>query len=283
MIRSVSKPDWFFVFSSGGALPADLPSTLKQTFLNPGVLYTFSLPNANTPSRVSVGKNQTHLEFSLFNHMARAVRHASEDDIARSADWLQFKRLWPNDKRVDLSVMPDNLPVTDEQEWMQIVDQDFLEDDEFYHRFAAIMAERACSKDNILVTQSASYFLTRALVQVLNRLDYTVHLLTHERFVSHFRDILPSDRIIEFSNGDQIRFDALVELCEKTKIRIAFAGAVVPYSSPRPIIEPQDGYQDIEKVAVAMAGKILCGVNLKRKFVDGHANHHVIHENRWGY
>jgi hypothetical protein len=64
---------------------------------------------------------------------------------------------------------------------------------------------------------------------------------------------------------------------------IAFAGAVVPYSSPRQIIEPEDGYQDIEKVAVAMAGRILCGVNLKRQFVDGHTNHHAIHENRWGY
>ena len=282
IMQSALNSDWFLVFTSGQTLPTDLPPTLKQTFLNPGVLYTFSLPKADTPHNESFSINETNSKFFLFNHMARAIRKAGGDVVARCTDWQQFKCLWPDDKRVDLSVLPETLPATDEQEWMQIVDREFLKD-EFCHRFAAIMAERASSRDNILVTQSASYFLTRALIQVLIRLDFTVYLLTHKRFESYFRDILPSDRIVEFSNCDQIRLEALVELCDKTKNKIAFAGAVVPYSSPRQIIEPEDGYQDIEKVAVAMAGRILCGVNLKRQFVDGHTNHHAIHENRWGY
>ena len=283
IMQTALKSDWFLVFTSGQTLPTNLPSTLKQTFLNPGVLYTFSLPKSDTPHNESFSINETNSKFFLFNHMARAIRKSGWDGVTRCTDWQQFKRLWPDDKRVDLSVLPETLPVTDEQEWMQIVDREFLEDDEFYHRFAAIMTELASSKDNILVTQSASYFLTRALIQVLIRLDYTVQLLTHKRFASHFRDILPSYQTIEFATGERIRFDALSDLCDKTNKRVAFAGAVVPYSSPRQIIEPEDGYQDIEKVAVAMAGRILCGVNLKRQFVDGHTNHHAIHENRWGY
>jgi hypothetical protein len=283
IMRSSSNPDWFLVFSSLQMIPEELPYMLKHTFINPGVLYTFSLSEDDKPSIELTSTYEPKKAFLLFNYMANSLRQAGSESIHRCKDLHTFMNLWPDDKRINLSTLPDELPVTDEHEWMQVVDRDFLEDDEFCHQFAATMAERVSPKTNILVIQSASYFLTRALIQVLIRLDFTVYLLTHKRFESYFRDILPSDRIVEFSNCDQIRFEALVELCDKTKNKIAFAGAVVPYSSPRGIIEPEDGYQDIEKVAVAMAGRILCGVNLKRQFVDGHANHHTIHENRWGY
>lgn len=283
ILHALPNPDWFLFFSCDQRIPGGLPSNLKESYINPGVMHHFSLTiDKKCPSQ-STDVFEPGVVFFLFNHIADALSRAGKKNIVECTNWDQFKNLWPTDKRLQLSVLPEELPATDEQEWMLAVDDDILDDKGFCRKFATVLADRVSTNSNLLVTQSASFFLTRALIRILVQLDYTVYLITHQRFSRYFNDVLPPHQIIIFSHCERIKFDCLKELCEDTKNAVPFSGAVVPYSSPRSIIEPEDGYQNIEKVAAFLADRIVCGVNLKRQFVSGHKDHRSIYENRWGY
>ncbi len=98
-------------------------------------------------------------------------------------------------------------------------------------------------------------------------LGYNLYLVTHKRFNSHFQDILSDERIWTFDCCDGINQEELHEFCINIKKEISFAGAIIPYSITRNVIESRDGYQDVEKLAIDLAGRILCRINLKRRFV----------------
>lgn len=271
-LKSFSKQDWIVFVHPANVFPPEMRKNILGTFLNPGILYF-----------IDCFYSKTQNPLPLFSPNALALRQAGFDGIAQCRDFEQFINLWPKDKQIQSSLPFKSWLATNENEWKERIDQNFFEDREFVSRLSLVMSQALPDKGNILVTQSASFYLTRALTRLLLNMGYNVHLLSHERFISHFRDILPTKQIIAFKNPEMIKFKDLFSLCAQLREKFTFQGAVVPYSSPRRILEPKDGYQDIEKIAEYIAGKIVCRVNIKREFITGHKDHDVTHDNPWSY
>jgi hypothetical protein len=267
---------------------------MDSTFCNPGVFHTLADEHGQPDSRPASGDRPPSASArdgattslpgpALFHSRAQALRLAGFDGIRDCASLRQFQSFWPEDKQVLLTTPLDQLPETDDLEWARQVDHHALQDHAFRDRFDLVLSQAAPRNSPLLVTQSASMFLTRALLQLLTDLGHTPHLLCHRRFADFFQDVLPDNQIWTFDHCPRIQLAPLKPLLERISNQVTFAGAVVPYSTPRNVVEPEDGYQEIEQVAASLAGRVICRVNLKRRFVTGHSDHAVVHENRWGY
>ena len=96
--------------------------------------------------------------FYFFNHNTSSLPQAGNDGIVQCKDLDQFQNLWPEDKQIRVTTLPEYMPATDEHEWMDVVDWHVLQDRNFCCQFASIMLQSVPGKGNILITQSASYF-----------------------------------------------------------------------------------------------------------------------------
>ena len=102
---------------------------------------------------------------------------------------------------------------------------------------------------------------------MLKETGFEPHVISHERFAHTFEDVLPNTNIHVFNNIEHFDFVTLKEHCDSILNEITFSGAVVPYSIFDKTAKVDDGYQQIEKVAAYLGGKVVARVNIKRNFV----------------
>jgi hypothetical protein len=238
---------------------------LRTIFLNPGVLHRIPLPRADRSLQSTA---------MLFHPHALALRQAGFDRLAKCVDLDQFQSLWPESKQVS-GPLPDSVSTFEmEQEYLRATDQHVLtstnsHDQVFRERFALILSQAAPQKGPILVTQSAPVALTRPLVALISAIGYQPHVLTHKRFAVFFKGLAPNEQIWTFDHCNTISFDALADLRQRIASTLSFRGAVMPCAITRSRLEPRDGYQNVERTALDLTGRIICRVNLKRQFVRG--------------
>jgi radical SAM superfamily enzyme YgiQ (UPF0313 family) len=109
--------------------------------------------------------------------------------------------------------------------------------------------------DPVLVMQTSRPPLTRWLVRTLKTWGYDVHLATPARFRKEFGTLLPNERIHTFEGQSHFRFDLHAEWARQLRSKFAFKGAFIPYS-----FASRQGYEDVERLAVEFAGRIVAGV-----------------------
>lgn len=149
---------------------------------------------------------------------------------------------------------------------------------EGYRRFAAAEIERnlansefpqqlrkkidqACGSDGkVIVLQSAKVSFTRFLVRMLSEMGMEVHVFTHDRFAGEFE--LYAKEIHRFSSCGDFHHDVLQEEARALRKKYGFSGAIIPYSNLE-----GGGYEEVEKVAVELAGTIAVGVNIQGSFL----------------
>lgn len=247
-IGSLQHNDWIMLLSCGMILPEDFRERLNGLVFNPGVLYKMgSVP--------------------FFNKRAEALLHHGYDGIGKCFEYGEFEKFWDIEKVINLSGLTVGQDGKEEESWRNIVDEDFCNDQEFRVQFETIMLQAVPTKGKIIVTQSASYFLTRALIRLLKETGFEPHVISHERFAHIFEDVLPNTNIHVFNNIEHFDFVALKEHCDSILNEITFSGAVVSYSILNKTAKLDDGYQQIEKVAAYLGGKVAARVNIKRNFV----------------
>ncbi len=117
-------------------------------------------------------------------------------------------------------------------------------------------------KSTIILLQSARITFTSYLIRLLNKWHYDVHVLTHKRFFNDFKSILPENKIHCFSSSGVFMYQPLKTLSEKLYQKYSFSGAIVPYSNLS-----GGGYDDVEKVAKTIGGKISMGINIQGEFI----------------
>lgn len=108
---------------------------------------------------------------------------------------------------------------------------------------------------SVLVLQSARVHLTRWLVSTLQAAGLNVHVAAAARFKDEFLPLLPHENIHTFSGSSHFNFDLLHKWAQELNQRYRFHGAFIPYT-----FDSRAGYEDVERLAVAMAGQILAGV-----------------------
>jgi hypothetical protein len=283
----VKQKDWIVLMSPELELANSFRGRISKLFLNPGSFHAYSFNSHQQVNAAgSLVSNSAQLEAGtliLFNKKALALRQTGYDRIAKCNNLEEFKNLWPQDKQIVITDSIDEQPITDEQLWKTMVDEDFKKDFDFKSHLATVMQQALPDKGRLLVTQSASYFLTRAMIILLLEMDFDVHVMTHERFEEHFSDLLSQEKIYKFNQVEAFQFAELQEFCDSILQNGKFDGAVVLYSVPRKIIEPEDGYQEVEKVAEYLSKQIVARVNLKRQFISSVKNPQISVINQWKY
>ncbi len=257
-MHAFKTKDWAAVLTPGMVFPSVLRNEMSRSFINPGVLHSFYVNHAQKCKGD---------EITFFHTNSLALQRAGQDRISLCNDLGEFQSLWPEEKKVVLPVYPDQWDRNCDQEWIKTVDQDFMQDKSFQDDFSLLLTQAAPEKGPILVTQSASLFLTRGLIRLLVHFGYEPHLLTHEEFIDNFKDILPQKQMWSFDCCDMIKYDKLKSVRELMKMHVNFTGAVIPCNIVRNELEPGDGYDDVLRVAEDIARRIICRVNLKRCFV----------------
>ncbi|MBM7866708.1 radical SAM protein [Heliobacterium gestii] len=128
--------------------------------------------------------------------------------------------------------------------------------------FQAAFAEKVAASvqpgERVLLLQAANVNLTVALLELLNRLGYEAHVLTHQRFVAHFAPLLSPERMHVFEQTGDFRASLLGDWARALQSEFSFRAAVIPYTNP-------DGrnYEEVEQVALAAAPVIAAGVNME--------------------
>jgi hypothetical protein len=281
----LSRRDWVVLVSPAVTLESGFRQRLETLYLNPGTLYVYRARPEGTPGALATTREApADHEIYLFNRNAWALRQVGYDGVFHVTSMSELRALWPRDKQLEISDDVDSLPATDETLWKQKVDDDFLGDAEFASEFEEVMSRVVPGKGKVVLTQSASYFLTRGLVRLLARQGYEPHVVTHVRFKAHFEDLLPPERLLVFGDPESFNEQALKPFCDDVTGRISFAAAVVPYSVPRKTIVAADGYAEIEKVAARLGRNVAARINIKRQFVRLAADaHEGASLNPWKY
>jgi radical SAM superfamily enzyme YgiQ (UPF0313 family) len=109
----------------------------------------------------------------------------------------------------------------------------------------------------VLVTQSARPGLTRIVAASLETIGYEAHVLTHERFLPSFENVIAADRLHGFNESFDFRYTALLDRVNGLAQAPGFAAAVVPYNNATGA-----NYDEVHKVAAAAAGGVLIGVTV---------------------
>jgi hypothetical protein len=240
--------DWIMFLTRGVVLPDGFREQINSLVFNPGVLYEFE-------------------SVTFFNKRAEALHYNGFDGIAKCKDYVEFVNLWDAEKIIRLSDVTMKNDGREEEGWRNIVDEDFCNDSVFREQFETVMLQAVPARGKIIVTQTASYFLTRALIGLLKKAGFEPHVISHERFAFAFKDILPDEKIYIFNNREYFEFAGLQEFCDSIIEKNTFSGAVVPYSILDKTAKINDGYQQIEKVAAYLGEKVVARVNIKRNFV----------------
>lgn len=241
-----------------------------NSYLNPGVIY------------MCYNYERTY----LFNKRAKSFKRFGFDRLLRCTDIREIEKAWDLDKRSYFDIGKDYAE-SDEEVWRMMIIDEFTEEDKYFRKDLGKMLKVTNAKmvNKVVVTQSASYFLTLGLIILLRGMNIDVVLITHRRFKDKFEGYVKDEDIYVFDKPDAFDFEALKPLldeiiCEKHK----FDGAIVPYSVPRRRIVDEDGYQNIEKCAEYLGGKVLARINIKRNFVEkGFDTDGKIFANQWGY
>jgi len=247
-ISSLRHKDWIILLTRGVILPNGFRETINGLVFNPGVLYQID-------------------SAAFFNIRAEALLYCGYDGIGKCLDYAELEKLWEKEKVIRLLELTVGHDGREEESWGNIVDENFCNDQEFRVQFETVMLQAVPTKGKIIVTQSASYFLTRALIRLLKETGFEPHVISHERFAHTFEDVLPNTNIHVFNNIEHFDFVTLKEHCDSILNEITFSGAVVPYSIFDKTAKVDDGYQQIEKVAAYLGGKVVARVNIKRNFV----------------
>jgi len=269
-LGTLPRRDWLFLLVPGQTLAHGMRDVLRQTFLNTGIVHLIPLPWAGSSPHSA--QSPSHCSGMLLHPRAQALREAGFDRLAGCNDFDQIRSLWPRRKQVAGPLPDSGSTFVMELEYLRAVDQHLLfstdsRDTAFRERFALVMSQAAPEKGPVLITQSAPVALTRSLVALLTTFNYQPHVLTQQRFVPFFRDVVPEERIWDFEHSETINFKALSDLRQAIKATVSFRGSIVPCGITRDLLEPGDGYQDVERTAMDLAGRIICRINLKRRFV----------------
>jgi hypothetical protein len=260
--------DWVILSRAPQEALGPLRDRLASLYLNPGSTYVIRPGVAGaTAGPFADGWDDAPGATVLVNVRAAAFKGVSAADLARVTSLADLARLYPADKQFTIGDDPDGLPSTDETIWRQIVDGDILEDQAFGPAFREVVARAIPAGSAVLVTQSASYFLTRGLVRLLSAFGYDPHVVAHARFGSPLEGLVARGRLFLFDAPESFDAAALAEFADAVAARISCVGAVVPYSVPRSLVVAEDGYAEIEKVAARIARRVIARVNIKRQFV----------------
>lgn len=246
ILSCLQHGDWVLFLGQTG-LPAEFRAKISGLVFNPGVLY----------------KIDTNV---FFNVRAKALLQNGFDGIAQCEALIDFEHLWDPKKVIKLSEI--TACDDDEQEqWRNSVEAEFCMDSDFRKQFETVMLQAVPARGKIIVTQSASYFLTGALIRLLKEAGFEPCLISHERFIPFFKQCLPQENIYAFNNVECFKFDELKQYCDAILCKNKFEGAVIPYSILHKDALVEDGYQQIEKIARYLGGKVVARVNIKRNFV----------------
>lgn len=268
IVRSTAH-DWFVISRAPRGRLEGLAKRLAPFYLNPGVLYVVhDGASGAVPGLPPQGWEDAPETAVLVNARAAALRDAPLAALAAIDDLAGLARLFPREKQLTIGSDVDGLPPTDEALWKPIVDADFLADDDFGRALHSVLAAEVPDGARVLVTQSASYFLTRGLVRLMSANGFDPHIVAHARFGPHLEDLVAADRLFLFDEPESFDGDALAAFADGIRARAACEGAVVPYSVPRSLIVAEDGYTEIERVAARIAGRVIARVNIKRQFVQ---------------
>ena len=114
----------------------------------------------------------------------------------------------------------------------------------------------------IILLQSARISFTTYLLKLLNRWNYNVHILTHERFSNNFSCIIQESKIHTFSSPGSFLYSQLNAFAKQLNDQYHFEGAIVPYSNLS-----GGGYTEVERIATDVAKKTSLGVNIHGDFI----------------
>lgn len=166
MSKQLHHQDWVVLLSKGLILPVTFRQQLSQLVLNPGVWYRIG-------------------GAVLLNQRAGSLLQIGLDGIAQTKCLEELERRWDKDKVVQLiGLVADDHG--EEKQWRQTVEDNFLQDQKFRECFETVLLQAIPAKGPVIITQSASYSLTRGLLRLLREIGFEPHVLTHERFASFF-------------------------------------------------------------------------------------------------
>lgn len=246
-LNSLQERDWILLLNEKTLLPNDFRQCLSRLLLNPGGLYKFA-------------------EAAFLNRQAANLVHIGFDGVAQCTSYEKLEIKWDKDKIIRLMDLT-NDDQAEETGWKETLQASFLKETDFRKRFETVMLQSIPEKGPVLITQSASHFLTRGLIELLQATGFEAHVVTHARFARFFTGCVPSEQIHAFDQTDYIQLSKLQEFCDGLKQRVSFHGAVIPYSTMVKSLAFADGYQPVEEVARYLAGKVVARVNLKREFM----------------
>ena len=134
---------------------------------------------------------------------------------------------------------------------------------QFKKEFAKKVNVAAPPGADVLVLQCAIYTLTLEVIRLLKESGIRPHVLLHKRFVTYFQEIVPPEDMHIFENTGDFRYGYLKEFAQELKARYSFAGAIIPTSNATAA-----GYDEVEKIAVEAAGKIIARVTVDGKVLE---------------
>jgi hypothetical protein len=267
-LASSAASDWVIASRAPDAWLASLRERLAALYLNPGSVYVArSGASGVAPGVPDDGWDEAQDATLLVNVRASAIRRAASAGLARIDRLGDLAKLYPADKQFTIGDDLSSLLLTDEASWKTIVDANFIADQAFASNFRRVLARALPDGSRVLVTQSASYFLTRGLVRLLAVFGYDPCIVAHRRFGPHLEDLVAGDRLFLFDAPESFDAAALDAFADRVRAESGCVGAVVPYSVPRATIVAEDGYAEIERAAARMAGRVVARVNIKRQFV----------------
>lgn len=270
-LSNFSKTQWIVLLSPNTILSDQFARRLKKVIINPGVYYNYCFA-AQEERHLADKKNADKGAcLAIFSPFASALRKVGYDGIFMCKTIEEFKNLWVdnNDKLFNLSDNFDQEFITDEQYNKDMIDRSFMNDTEFKNRVSEKLKVSVKDGAELIVLQSAVFYVTRGIIKVLSDLGYKVHLFAHERFKGHFEDIVDGGRMHLFNNTTNFDYEKMKDFCEEVrKENAGIAGAVVPYSTEYRYITTKDKYGSVEKVAECLGGEIVAKINLKRNFVE---------------
>lgn len=140
------------------------------------------------------------------------------------------------------------------RKWSESISLLNLGSKEFYDKLSAALADIQAGS-RLLVTQSATLTLTKQLICILQSMNYRVHLLLHERFLSYFVGIVAQEQLHIFYEPGNFHYEELADFADDLQQKYHFTGALIPYSNPTGA-----GYEEVHKVALAATQNIIAGI-----------------------
>ncbi|MBV5349664.1 hypothetical protein JZU71_00410, partial [bacterium] len=103
----------------------------------------------------------------------------------------------------------------------------------------------------VIVMQTSRVPLTRWIVRSLQSFGLDVHLATPLRFNEEFSSLIAKEKIHAFSGKSHFEYSTHSDWARQLQSTHRFKGTFIPYT-----FESRDGYDDVEKLAMEMGGRI---------------------------